>query len=186
MKNYLLPIALFGSIALVSYIKPALALSPVEVQRIAKQTTIQIGECDSVGSGVIIRKNGNTYTVLTVAHNFEERGCQMVAPDDLKYPMTQVKLFPNKVDLAVFTFTSDKNYPVAKLIDNSDRVEAGETIYISGFPLSTAINTSVFMFVKGDVASNSSTKQQGKGYSLIYTNNSQGIVAAQCGTTKAN
>jgi hypothetical protein len=69
MKNYLLPIALFGSISLVSHLKPALALSPVEVQRIAKQTTIQIAGCDMFGSGVIIRKNGNTYTVLTVAHN---------------------------------------------------------------------------------------------------------------------
>jgi Trypsin-like peptidase domain len=99
--------------------------------------------------------------------------------------MKQVNLFPNQVDLAVFTFTSNKNYPVAKLIDNSDRVEAGETIYISGFPLSSAINTSVFMFVKGDVASNSSTKQQGKGYSLIYTNNTlpghSGVTASPSG-----
>jgi hypothetical protein len=88
MKNYLLPIALFGSIALVSDISPAIALSPVEVQRIAKQTTIQIAGCDIFGSGVIIRKNGNTYTVLTVAHNFKKSGCQMVAPDETKYPMT--------------------------------------------------------------------------------------------------
>ncbi len=170
MKNYLLPTALLGSIALVSYISPAAALSPVEVQRIAKQTTIQITGC-AFGSGVIIRKNGNIYTVLTVAHNFKNSGCEIVAPDDTKYQAAQVKKFPNSVDLAVFTFTSTKNYPVAKFIDNSDLVEAGETIYVSGFPLSSAIETSVFMFVKGDVVSNSSIKQQSKGYSLIYSNN---------------
>jgi Flp pilus assembly protein TadD len=170
MKNYLLPTALFGSIAVVSYISPGLALSPVEVQQIAKQTTIQITGC-AFGSGVIIRKNGNLYTVLTVAHNFKNSGCEITAPDDTKYPVTQVKTFPNSVDLAVFNFTSDKNYPVAKLIDNSDRVEATQTIYVSGFPLSSAINTSVFTFVKGDVVANPPTKQQGKGYSLIYSNN---------------
>jgi hypothetical protein len=56
MKNYLLPTALFGIVVLVSEIAPATALSPVEVQRIAKQTTVQITGCD-FGSGVIIRKN---------------------------------------------------------------------------------------------------------------------------------
>jgi tetratricopeptide (TPR) repeat protein len=170
MKSYLLPTALLGSIALFSYISPAVALSPVEIQRIAKQTTVQITGCD-FGSGVIIRKDGNTYTVLTVAHNFQKSGCAIVTPDDSKYQIGEKKLFPNKVDLAVVTFTSSKTYPIAKLIDNSDRVEATETIYVSGFPLSTAINTSVFTIVKGDVVANPPTKQQGKGYSLIYSNN---------------
>jgi tetratricopeptide (TPR) repeat protein len=170
MKNYLLPIALFGSISLVSYISPAAALSPVEVQRIAKQTTVQITGC-GFGSGAIIRKNGNTYTVLTVAHSVKNTGCEVTTPDDTKYQIAQIKTFPDRVDLAVFTFTSNKNYPVAKLIDNSDRVEAQETIYVSGFPLSTAINSSVFTIVRGDVVANPPTKQQGKGYSLIYSNN---------------
>jgi tetratricopeptide (TPR) repeat protein len=170
MKNYLLSTAVLGTIALVSYISPAVALSPVEVQRIAKQTTVQITGCD-FGSGVIIRKEGNTYTVLTVAHNLKKSGCAVTTPDDAKYQVDRVKTFPNSVDLAVFTFTSAKNYPVAKLIDNSDRVEAMETIYVSGFPLSTAISTSIFTIVKGDVVANPATKQQGKGYSLIYSNN---------------
>jgi tetratricopeptide (TPR) repeat protein len=169
MKNYLLPIALFGSINLISYVAPAVALSPVEIQKIAKQTTVQITGCD-LGSGVIIQKNGNTYTVLTVAHAVKKSGCQVTTPDDTKYQVAQVKTFPNQVDLAAFTFTSNKNYSVAKLIDNSDRVEATETIYVSGFPLSSAIGTSVFSIVKGDVVANPANKQQGKGYSLIYTN----------------
>jgi tetratricopeptide (TPR) repeat protein len=177
MKNYLLPTAIFGSIAvgtvqaiaLVSYASPAIALSPIEVQRIAKQTTVRIAGCN-IGSGVILRKNGNTYTVLTVAHAVKPSGCEIVTPDDAKYRVTQVKTFPNKIDLAVATFTSNKNYAVAKLIDNSDRIEAAENIYVSGFPLSTAINSAVFTFVKGDVIANP-TQQQGKGYSLIYSNN---------------
>lgn len=170
MKNYLLSTAVLGTIALVSYISPAVALSPVEVQRIAKQTTVQITGCD-FGSGVIIRKEGNAYTVLTVAHNLKKSGCAVTAPDDAKYQVDRVKTFPDRVDLAVVTFTSNKVYPVAKLIDNSDRIEAMETIYVSGFPLSTAISTSIFTIVKGDVVANPATKQQGKGYSIIYSNN---------------
>jgi Flp pilus assembly protein TadD len=170
MKNCLLPTALFGSIALISYVLPASALSPVEIQRIAKQTTIQITGCE-FGSGVIIRKNANTYTVLTVAHNFQKSGCRVTTPDGMKYPVERIKTFPNRVDLAVFTFNSNKDYQVAKLIDNSDRVEVGETIYVSGFPLSTAIKSSVFTSIRGDVVANPPTQQQEKGYSLIYSNN---------------
>ena len=170
MKNCLLPTALFGSIALISYVLPAAALSPVEIQRIAEQTTVQINGCE-FGSGVIIRKNANTYTVLTVAHAVKNSGCRVTTPDNTKYPVERIKTFPNSVDLAVFTFSSNKDYPVAKLIDNSDRVEVGETIYVSGFPLSTAIKSSVFTSVKGDVVANPPTQQQEKGYSLIYSNN---------------
>jgi Flp pilus assembly protein TadD len=93
-----------------------------------------------------------------------------VTPDDSRYKITRVITFPGQIDLAIAVFTSPKNYQVAKLINNSDRVEAGENIYVSGFPISTAIGKSVFTFVKGDVVSNS-TKQQDKGYSLIYSNN---------------
>jgi tetratricopeptide (TPR) repeat protein len=170
MKNYLLPTALVGTIALVSHVSPAAALSPVEIQRIAKQTTIQITGCN-FGSGVIIKKAGSTYTVLTVAHAIKPSGCEVTTPDDTKHQIGQIKKFPNSVDLAVVTFTSSANYPVAKLIDNSDRIEATETIYVSGFPLSTAINSAVFTIVKGDVVANPQNKQQGKGYSLIYSNN---------------
>jgi S1-C subfamily serine protease len=143
MKNYLLPTALFGiSIALVSYVLAAVAMPSVEVQRIAKQTTVQIVGC-GFASGVIIQKNQNTYTVLTVAHAVRNKGCEIATPDDNKYRPSQIKNFPNQVDLAVVTFTSSNSYPLAKLIDNSDRVEAGETIYVSGFPVSTAITTPV-------------------------------------------
>jgi tetratricopeptide (TPR) repeat protein len=170
MKNHLLPTAIFGIAALVTSVSPAFALSPVEIQRIAKQTTVQIIGC-SFGSGVIIRKNGNTYTVLTVAHAVKNSGCEVTTPDNAKYSLSQIKTFPNSVDLAVFTFTSNSNYSVAKLIDNSDRIEAMETVYVSGFPKSTAINKSTFTIVKGDVIANPSNTQQGKGYSLIYSNN---------------
>jgi tetratricopeptide (TPR) repeat protein/V8-like Glu-specific endopeptidase len=170
MKKYLLPTLCCGSIAIFGHGSGAVAISPVEIQRIAKQTTIQITRC-AFGSGVIIQKNGNTYTVLTVAHAVNNSNCEVTTPDSSKYQIAQVKTFPNSIDLAIFTFTSNKNYSVAKLIDNSDRIEATETVYVSGFPISTAIKNSTFTIVKGDIVANPSNTQQGKGYSLIYSNN---------------
>jgi Tfp pilus assembly protein PilF len=164
-------VGLMGATATIPLVQTvAVAKSAVEVQKIAKQVTVQISGCD-FGSGVIIRRAGSTYTVLTAAHAVKESGCQVTTPDDTKYPVANIKTFPNRVDLAVFTFTSSKNYPVAKLIANSDLVEAGENVYVSGYPVSSAISNSIFVFVKGDVVGNSSTKQQEKGYSLIYSNN---------------
>ncbi len=170
MKSYLLSTALFGSIVLASSISPAVALSPVEVQRIAKQSTVQIAKCD-MAAGAIVQKNGNIYTVLTVARAVKKTDCEIVAPDDTRYRVTQIKSFPNNIELAVVTFTSNKNYPVAKLIDNSDRVVVGAPIYVSGLPVSSAVNSSTYTFVTGEVVANPQ-QQQGKGYSLIYSTNS--------------
>ena len=52
------------TLALVQY-QPVSALTPVQVNDIAKPITVMIGGLDGKGSGVIIDKNGNTYTVLT-------------------------------------------------------------------------------------------------------------------------
>jgi tetratricopeptide (TPR) repeat protein len=164
-------IGLIGSAATIPLVQTiAVAKSAVEVQRIAQQVTVKISGC-GFASGVIIRRAGSTYTVLTVAHAVKQSGCQVTTPDNTKYPVANIKTFPNRVDLAVFTFTSSNNYPVAQLIANSDEVEAGENVYVSGYPLSSTISDSIFVFVKGNVVSNSSTQQQEKGYSLIYSNN---------------
>jgi tetratricopeptide (TPR) repeat protein len=168
MNNCLRPIVLLSSVLAIGYTLPAVALSPVEIQRIAKQATVRIKDCDN-GSGVIIQKSGNTYTILTAAHATRASGCQVVTADDNEYKVTQVMPFINSVDLAVIRFNSTKNYKVAKLIDNSDLVESGENVYISGFPVTTAIVEPIFTFVSGKVIGNGN-KLQKKGYSMVYDN----------------
>jgi tetratricopeptide (TPR) repeat protein len=168
MNNCLIPIVLLGSVSVLSYVLTASALSPVEVQRIAKQTTVRIKDCDN-GSGVIIQKSGSTYTILTAAHATRNNGCQIVTADDSEYKVTQVTPFINSVDLALVEFKSNKTYRVAKLIDNSDRIEGGESIYVSGFPVTTAIVDPIFTFVQGKVIGNGN-KLQLKGYSMVYDN----------------
>jgi tetratricopeptide (TPR) repeat protein len=146
----------------------AIALSPVEVQRIASKSTVRIKGCD-FGSGAIVKKTGDVYTVLTAAHATRDRGCQVVTADDREYGVTQVKIAIENVDLAAIEFKSDRAYPVAKLTENSDRVESGENIYVSGFPVTDTISEPIFTFISGKVVGNGNKLQQ-RGYSLVYDN----------------
>ncbi|WP_309738184.1 trypsin-like peptidase domain-containing protein, partial [Chamaesiphon sp. OTE_20_metabat_361] len=150
MKNYLLPIALFGTTALVTYALPSTALSPPEIQQIANRSTVSIDRCDR-GSGTIVRKDRNTYTVLTLAQSVRNSACEIVTPDNRRYQVSQVKAFPNSIDLALVSFITNNNYPVATLVANSDRVEAGERIYVGGFGQTSASSKPVFTFAKGDL-----------------------------------
>ncbi|MBR8840966.1 MAG: serine protease, partial [Stigonema ocellatum SAG 48.90 = DSM 106950] len=69
MKLYygLAPALMGVSIALVQT-QVAVALSKAEVVKIATQITVRINSKTRYGSGVIIKKEGNTYTVLTANH----------------------------------------------------------------------------------------------------------------------
>ena len=150
-----------------------MALSAVEVGKIAKSVTVSIDSNNSVGSGVVIKKEGNTYTVLTAAHVVRNRQQEfkITTPDGKNYPLvaTNIKATTD-VDLAIVKFTSAANYPIAKL----GKVEAaseGSVVYVSGFPLATAaISTSIYNFTEGKVTANANRPLTG-GYSLVYSNN---------------
>jgi tetratricopeptide (TPR) repeat protein/V8-like Glu-specific endopeptidase len=171
---YRLAPALIGvSIALVQT-QVAIALSAPEVNKIAKEITVLIqGKKPRYGSGVIIKKEGNTYTVLIAAHVVEVPDTyEIVTPDSKRYPLnySSVKPLPEGVDLAVVQFTSSQNYSVAK-IGNSDTSTEGTTAYIAGFPAPTfAMNQSTYTFSEGKITANAS-KPLREGYALVYSNN---------------
>jgi hypothetical protein len=76
------------------FIQSAMALSAVEVGRIAKSVTVSIDSNNSVGSGVVIKKDGNTYTVLTAAHVVRNRQQEfkITTPDGKNYPLIATNL----------------------------------------------------------------------------------------------
>jgi S1-C subfamily serine protease len=151
----------------------ALALSAVEVGKIAKSVTVSIDSANSVGSGVVIRKEGSTYTVLTAAHVVRNRQEQfkLTTPDGKSYPLiaTNIKATTD-ADLAIVKFQSPANYPIAKL-GNVETASEGAVVYVSGFPLATsAITASIYNFTEGKVTANASRPLAG-GYALVYSNN---------------
>ncbi|MBD2775755.1 serine protease [Iningainema tapete] len=167
--------ALIGvSIALVRS-QIAVAISASEVSKIAKEVTVLIqsqSKQPKYGSGVIIKREGNTYTVLTAAHVVEVADkYEIVTSDNQRYSLnysTKKKL--PEVDLAIVQFTSNRNYTVAKM-GNSDTSTEGTTAYVTGYPEPTfAIDKSVYNFTTGQITANAS-KALREGYALVYSNN---------------
>ncbi|MBW4624966.1 MAG: tetratricopeptide repeat protein [Brasilonema octagenarum HA4186-MV1] len=172
---YRLAPALIGvSIALVQP-HVAVALSATEVSKIAKEVTVQIqSQKPKYGSGVIIKREGNTYTVLTAAHVVDTANkYEIVTSDGQRYSLnySTKKQLPG-VDLAVVQFTSSRNYTVAKM-GNSDTSTEGTTAYVAGYPEPTlAINQSIYTFTTGDITANAA-KALDDGYALVYSNDTK-------------
>ena len=169
-----IPIALIGTVATIVIAQPTavFAISADEVGKIAKSITVLI-DSKNPGSGIIIKRNGNTYTVLTARHVFKDAQAkyEIVTPDDKRYLLnySSVKKLPN-IDLAVVEFTSSQTYSVAK-IGNSDLATEGKAAYVAGFPkTSGAINRSIYNFTDGRITANAS-RPLDDGYALVYSNN---------------
>jgi tetratricopeptide (TPR) repeat protein len=170
MKTWL---ATCGIIAPLVIILPAAAMSPTEVGKIAKGITVAIRTPDDRGSGAIIARTGNTYTVLTAAHVVKKTNGQYTIElsDGQKYPVSGRQLSPTgNLDLAVVKFQSDRNYPIVKIGDSNSATE-GSLAYVAGFPLATAaITKSVYTFSDGKITANSSQPFD-NGYSIVYSCN---------------
>ena len=152
------------TLALVQY-QSVFALTPVQVNDIAKPITVMIGGLDGKGSGVIIAKNGNTYTVLTANHVVKKAGYgiyELITHDGQKYPMESAQTL-GKLDLALVRFTSSKNYPIAKIAD-SRTVKEGATVYNSGFPIPSSSNSQqrIYFFITAQITA------RGRGENLGY------------------
>ena len=110
------------------------------VDDIAQQITVRIATADisSYGSGVIIARDGNTYYVATVAHNFSEeksQSYQIVTPDGESYELDEKTVKKsNAYDFALFSFTSDKDYTVATIGNYTVGVNSSQILFVSGFP----------------------------------------------------
>jgi Trypsin-like peptidase domain/Tetratricopeptide repeat len=137
---------------------------------IIKAVTVSIATTDSNGSGVIIKRAGNKYTVLTAAHVV--RNSQQVyslgTADGQRHQISNPKFFPQGIDLAVLDFTSSKSYPVAK-VGNSDNSEEGSSALVAGYPRSDR-EVPIYNLRKGRVVANSS-KGFDEGYGIVYSSN---------------
>jgi tetratricopeptide (TPR) repeat protein len=151
------------------------AQSAQDVAKVAKAISVKIeaGDNASQGSGVILQKQGNLYTVLTAAHVVKTGNSFKLttAVDDQKHSVipSSVKRSNIDLDLAIVQFRSSQNYQIAKLGD-SNLLAAGMDIYVVGFPRpSLGFTVTDWVFMTGTVAANSNKRFE-KGYSLVYSN----------------
>jgi Tfp pilus assembly protein PilF len=153
-----------------------------DINKIAKEVTVQIVNQYDTGSGVIIKHNANIYTVLTVNHVLlknapNEENIPLAAGDKLEVitPDNQphlsnidsIKRFPG-VDLAILQFISDKNYRVIEIGD-STIIKRGFPFSVAGFPLLPGSTKTSFQSISG-VISAKATQPLKNGYALAYLN----------------
>lgn len=112
----------------------AQALSPEEVNLRAKQISVRIDGAN-LGSGSLIDRSDNVYTVLTNWHVMKNQGDYVAQTIDGRVHQADpasIKQLPG-LDLAVFKFNSDQNYQTAELGDASNLSE-GQNVYFAGYP----------------------------------------------------
>ena len=132
-----------------------------ELEQKAKQITVRIDSSSNAnGSGVIIAKEGDIYTVLTAAHVLCERedatkpcggfNYQILAPNGKQYAVekSSIKL-EEGVDLAVVKFRSQENYQVATLAKYNPK--DFEYMFTAGYP--KLGNKSPWRFTLGQIYS---------------------------------
>jgi len=162
-------LSLLGILTTVSLVKPktVVALEPAEVSAKAKTFTVQIDGIET-GSGTIIQKNGDIYTVLTCWHVVDTPGSyQITTADGQQHLVNQVKNI-DEVDLAVIEFTSENSYLAANLGD-SERLVEGLDTFVVGYPDPIpGIPERTYRFARASIVSQLDNADDG--YKLVHNN----------------
>ena len=165
--------AAVSSVTLVVAQTPAQAQSADAVAKVAQAITVRI-EGATQGSGVLVKRDGNRYMVLTAWHvvrsNRPGEEVGIYTPDGKEHQLEQDSIQRlGQVDMAVLTFSSPGAYEVASVGDVKS-VSMGNQIFVSGFPLeSSAVPSRLMRFLKGDVIVNA-TVANPDGFQFLYSN----------------
>jgi hypothetical protein len=144
-----------------------------DINRSAREITVFIqglNNAQNFGSGVIIGKAGNTYTVLTAYHVVAVSDRYTVSTNDsFQYPLKNIQRLAN-VDLAIAQFESTTTYPVAQL-GNSEQVQPLDTVYVAGYPKpGKNILVPQYTITEGEVTSVMQQRASLDGYGVAYSN----------------
>jgi tetratricopeptide (TPR) repeat protein len=167
-------ISVMGLTAIPTIVQPphAVALSNEKVAQVAQSVTLMIKIPDGNGSGTLIKRNNDIYTVLTANHvikDIAENNINVIAPDGKIYsiiPQSVRQL--GSLDLAVLQFRSANKYAIIELGDPK-QIAIGQGMFVAGFPQPDAGLGTAFTFIKGNVNS-ILPKPLADGYQLLYSN----------------
>ncbi|MBD2018251.1 trypsin-like peptidase domain-containing protein [Microcoleus sp. FACHB-53] len=109
----------------------------VSVLGMAKRVTVRILSDSGLGSGVIINRKGQIYTVLTnrhvVADDLDNTYTLLTADGQMHSGRWRHSHQFGELDLAVVQFKSPRFYQVA-VLGNSSKLVIGEPVFAAGFP----------------------------------------------------
>jgi serine protease Do len=134
------------------------------VENLARQATVRIKNSKSSGSGTIVRRSGQTYTVLTNWHvvAFGRGDRAIVTIDGKIHRLLEIPRRLGDTDLAIARFRSTTEYKVPLISRRS--VVVGEPVFAIGFPAGVTESIVAPGFVKLLLP-----KSLPQGYSLGYT-----------------
>jgi serine protease Do len=143
------------------------------LQHYARNITVKVISEDNWGSGILVRRQGNAYTVLTNQHVLWIGDKFTIQTPDGKNHVAQRDATTGfgKNDLGMLHFTSTANtaYPIANL-GCSLRLPSGTPVFAAGFPLPlTEQSTKGFKFTSGSISLISQKAFEG-GYQVGYSN----------------
>ena len=161
-----------------------------KVDDIAQQVTVRIDAPDgSNGSGTIVGKEGNTYSLLTACHvPVLLKSCQsenlinnlvITMPDGEKITVKSAKdavtILNPAIDVAVIRFTSNKNYAVVTI--GNYTTKGKQWLFMTGFPgqdqNKQRLLTAGTVKAQDEVAFSVAYKaSMNNGNELVYTNQS--------------
>jgi tetratricopeptide (TPR) repeat protein len=167
------------TVALVAFADVAVAKTAAEVESIAKAVTVEIKlqQNVGVGSGVIIYRQGDLYTLVTNKHVVcgnqlcselpagESYSLGLVDGQQYRVKAANIKLLENDLDLAIIQFRSSRNYSVAQ-VSASNSLKVDDVLYTAGFPYERP----GFSFNEGEAIAVVNKRLIGDagGYSIIY------------------
>ena len=158
-----------GLASLLTLTPTAYAESRQAVAGVAKAISVRI-EGATQGSGILMKRMGNRYTVLTAWHvvsgHRPGEELDVYTPDGQKHSVEPGSIQNvGQVDMAVLSFTSANQYDVASIGDVQS-VGSGDKIWVAGFP---AGRGGRLENGAGKVVANASVSIN-QGYQLLYTN----------------
>ncbi|MHC5728483.1 MAG: trypsin-like peptidase domain-containing protein, partial [Nostoc sp.] len=143
------------------------SLSSEGIRQLAQAITVKILSNSKGGSGVLISKQGQTYTVLTNAHVISNKGSSKIqTPDEKIYTATVISKGDSLKgnDLAVLQFQSQENYQIVPLASTSN-VSENQEVLAAGFP-----DDSKKLVISNGKISLLSTQPLVGGYQIGYSN----------------
>ena len=153
------------------------SIRSTNILHLSQPVTVRVLKTTSAGSGVIIGRVGNVYSVLTNWHVVKSSNPVILTSDDRQHQLINPPQHLGDADLALLQFYSDIDYPLAQIASQVPKI--GDTIYTAGFPLIIGKNKNTldlgnkaFRITQGEI-SIIPTKFLPQGYRLGYTNDTQ-------------
>jgi tetratricopeptide (TPR) repeat protein len=166
-----------GIVLVLALGQPATAKTTNEIRSEAKAVTVKIDADGKPGSGVLIQKQGQVYTLVTNRHVVcPGDSCSSLPPErpyrlqlsdgySIVAKSSAVKLLGKDLDLATIQFRTDRYYPIAKMAA-ADNLKSEDAVFTAGFPKESG----KFTFSFGKVLASVNNRLDGdKGaYGVIY------------------